>query len=65
MTVFTVGVGGDVDEGLLLEMASGSDKYFFADNQPDPDNGGEPMYVKQLQQIFSDIGAKRPVRLIQ
>lgn len=65
MTVFTVGVGGDVDEGLLSEMASGSDKYFFADNQPDPDNGGEPMYVKQLQQIFSDIGAKRPVRLIQ
>jgi len=65
MTVFAVGVGGDVDEGLLTEMASGADKYFFADNQPDPDNGGEPMYVRQLKKIFSDIGAKRPVRLIQ
>lgn len=65
MTVFAVGVGGDVDENLLSEMASGSDKYFFADNQPDPENGGQPMYVRQLRQIFSDIGAKRPVRLIQ
>lgn len=65
MTVFTVGVGGDVDADLLGEMASGPDKYFFADNQPDPDNGGQPKYVRQLRQIFSDIGAKRPVRLIQ
>lgn len=65
ITVFTVGVGGDVDEDLLSGMASGTDKYFFADNQPDPDNGGQPMYVRQLRQIFSDIGAKRPVRLIQ
>lgn len=64
MTVFTVGVGGDVNDELLSEMASGDDKYFFADNQPDPTTG-EPMYVKQLQQIFKDIGAKRPVRLIQ
>jgi von Willebrand factor type A domain len=64
MVVFTVGVGGDVNEDLLKQMSSGDDKYFFADNQPDPSTG-EPMYVRQLQQIFKDIGAKRPVRLIQ
>jgi hypothetical protein len=65
MTVFTVGVGGDVDEDLLSGMASGEDKYYFADNQPDPENGGQPLYVRQLREIFEDIGAKRPVRLIQ
>ncbi|HPF38366.1 MAG TPA: VWA domain-containing protein [Phycisphaerae bacterium] len=65
MTVFTVGVGGDVDEDLLTDMASSADNYYYADNAPDPDNGGQPYYVSQLQQIFQTLGGKRPVRLIQ
>lgn len=65
MSIFTVGVGGDVDEDLLTEMASSPDNYYYADNSPDPDNGGQPYYVKQLKDIFKTLGGKRPVRLIQ
>ncbi len=65
MTVFTVGVGGDVDEDLLTDMASKPENYYYADNAPDPDNGGQPFYVSQLKQIFQTLGGKRPVRLIQ
>ena len=38
--------------------------YFFADNTPDPNNNGLPMYVTQLQEIFETLGGRRPVRLI-
>ena len=65
MTIFTVGVGGDVDEDLLSAMASSPSNYYYADNAPDPDNGGNPMYVNQLREIFQTLGGKRPVRLIQ
>jgi hypothetical protein len=65
MTVFTVGVGGDVDEDLLTTMASSAENYFYADNAPDPDNGGNPLYIAQLKEIFETLGGKRPVRLIQ
>lgn len=65
ITVFTVGVGGDVDEDLLSDMASSAENYYYADNAPDPDNGNQPLYVNQLKQIFQTLGGKRPVRLIQ
>ncbi|MCB9853387.1 MAG: VWA domain-containing protein [Phycisphaerales bacterium] len=65
MTVFTVGVGGDVDDDLLTNMASSPDNYYYADNAPDPDNEGQPLYINQLKQIFQTLGGKRPVRLIQ
>ncbi len=65
MTVYTIGVGGDVDEALLGDLASSSEHYFFADNAPDPSNNGEPLYVNQLKEIFQTLGGKRPVRLIQ
>src|SRR5690606_3828972 len=65
MTIFTVGDGGDVDEDLLSAMASSPSNYYYADNAPDPDNGGNPMYVNQLREIFQTLGGKRPVRLIQ
>lgn len=65
MTVFTVGVGGDVDHDLLTDMASGETFYYYADNAPDPDNGGLPKYVNQLKQIFKELGGRRPIRLIQ
>lgn len=65
MTVFTIGVGGDLNEQLLIDMASRPEYYFFADGSPDPDNEGQPMYVEQLKQIFQTLGGKRPVRLIQ
>lgn len=65
MTVFTVGVGGDVDDSLLTSMASSPDNYYYADNAPDPDNGGQPYYINQLKDIFKTLGGKRPVRLIQ
>jgi len=65
MTVYTIGVGGDVDEDLLQDLASSPYHYFFADNAPDPENNGEPLYVNQLSQIFEILGGKRPVRLIQ
>lgn len=41
-----------------------TDNYFFADNTPDPDNNGLPMYVTQLEEIFQTLGGRRPVRLI-
>lgn len=65
MTLYTVGVGGDVNAGLCEDMASVPENYFFADNTPDPENDGQPMYVRQLQTIFETLGGKRPVRLIQ
>jgi len=65
MTVYVVGVGGDVDADLCSDLASTPDHYFFADSTPDPDNGFQPMYVNQLRAIFETLGGKRPVRLIQ
>ncbi len=65
MTVYTVGVGGDVNADLCEDIATSPEHYFFADNTPDPDNGGQPMYVTQLEEIFRTLGGKRPVRLIQ
>ncbi|MCG8403852.1 MAG: VWA domain-containing protein [Phycisphaerales bacterium] len=65
MTVYSIGVGGDVNEDLCIDMASTAEHYYFADNAPDPDNNNEPYYVNQLKQIFQTLGGKRPVRLIQ
>ncbi len=65
MTVYTIGVGGDVDETLLQDLATTVDHYYYADNAPDPENNGEPLYVNQLKDIFQTLGGKRPVRLIQ
>ncbi len=65
MTVFTIGVGGDVNEQMLIDMASGPDKYYYADNNPDPDNGGVPLYVNELKNIFRTIAGRTPVQLIQ
>jgi len=65
MTVFTIGVGGDVNEQMLIDMASGEDKYYYADNNPDPDNGGVPLYVNELKEIFRTIAGRTPVQLIQ
>ena len=65
MTVFTIGVGGDVNEEMLIDMASHPDKYYYADNNPDPDNGGVPLYVNQLREIFQTIAGRTPVQLIQ
>lgn len=64
-TVYTIGVGADVNAELCEELAGSAEHYFFADNSPDPDNGGQPMYVTQLQQIFQTLGGRRPVRLIR
>ncbi len=65
ITLYTVGVGADVDHDLLQQMADiGNGEYFFADSAPDPSTG-LPMYVTQLQEIFETLGGKRPVRLIQ
>lgn len=65
MTVYVVGVGGDVDSDLCSDLASTPDHYFFADSTPDPGNNFQPMYVNQLRAIFETLGGKRPVRLIQ
>lgn len=65
MTVYSVGVGADVNEALCIDMASSPDHYFFADNAPDPDNNGAPRYVNALREIFKTLGGRRPVRLIQ
>lgn len=65
MSIFTIGVGGDVNEDLLTEMASKPENYFFADNQPDPTKGGQPYYVAQLREIFRTLGGRRPVQLIK
>jgi len=64
MTVYTIGVGSDVNPELLTAMASQPDFYFFADSAPDPANGNLPKYVTQLEDIFENLGARRPVRLI-
>jgi hypothetical protein len=65
MTIYTVGVGGDANDGFLEQIAEiGHGEYFFADNAPDPDTG-VPQYVDKLQKIFKELGGKRPVRLIQ
>jgi hypothetical protein len=64
-TVYVIGVGGDVNSALCESLASTPENYFFADSTPDPDNGGQPVYVTRLQQIFETLGGKRPVRLIQ
>ncbi|HUN81983.1 MAG TPA: TadG family pilus assembly protein [Phycisphaerae bacterium] len=64
MTIYTIGVGGDANDGFLQQVAEiGHGEYFFADNTPDPQTG-QPLYVAQLQQIFQTLGGKRPVRLI-
>jgi len=65
MTVFTIGVGGDVNEDMLIDMATKPDMYYYADNNPDPDNGGVPLYVNQLKDIFRTIAGRTPVQLIQ
>lgn len=65
MTIYTIGVGGDVNEEMLIDIASEPENYYFADNAPDVTNGGQPLYVEQLKQIFQTLGGKRPVRLIQ
>lgn len=65
MTIYTIGVGGDANDGFLEDIATiGHGEYFFADNAPDPDTG-QPQYVEKLQEIFESLGGKRPVRLIQ
>lgn len=65
MTIYTVGVGGDANDGFLGTVAQiGNGEYFFADNTPDPATG-QPLYVAQLQEIFQTLGGKRPVRLIK
>lgn len=65
MTIYTIGVGGDANDGFLEDIAEiGHGEYFFADNAPDPSTG-VPQYVEQLQEIFQTLGGRRPVRLIQ
>jgi hypothetical protein len=65
MTVYTIGVGSDLDHDLLQQVADiGSGEYFFATSEPDPDTG-LPQYVEQLQEIFEELGGRRPVRLVQ
>ncbi len=65
MTIYSVGVGHDVDTDLMAQIAElGNGEYFQADSTPDPVTG-EPMYVTQLEEIFRTLGGKRPVRLIR
>ena len=54
-----------MNEPMLIEMASSPDKYYYADNNPDPDNEGAPIYVNQLKEIFRTIAGRTPVQLIQ
>ena len=65
ITVYTIGVGGDVNAELITALATSPEHYYFADNAPDPNNGGQPQYITQLKAIFQILGGKRPVRLIQ
>jgi hypothetical protein len=65
MTVYTIGVGGDVDLDLMSGLATTPQHFYYAENGPDPSNGNKPLYVNQLKEIFKQLGAKRPVRLIQ
>ncbi|MCK6456140.1 MAG: VWA domain-containing protein [Phycisphaerae bacterium] len=63
MTLYTIGVGADVDPELLQQIADiGDGEYFYADSTPD--ENGQPMYVTQLHEIFERLGSERPVRLI-
>ena len=63
ITVYTVGVGADVNPTLLESLATRPEYYFYADSAPGP--SGEPMYVEELKEIFQTLGGRRPVRLIQ
>jgi len=63
VTVYTVGVGADVNPDLLEDIASKPEYYFYADSDPGPD--GSPKYVEELKEIFESLGGRRPVRLIQ
>lgn len=65
IVIYTIGVGGDVNEQLCIEAATTPDHYYFADNAPDPDNNGQPKYVNQLKEIFQTLGGKRAIWLIQ
>ena len=65
MTIYSIGVGADVNAELCMDIASAPENYFFADNSPDPDNGGRPLYVNQLEDIFQTLGGRRPVNLIK
>ena len=65
IVIYTIGVGGDVNEQLCIDVATAPDHYFFADNAPDPANGGQPKYVNQLREIFETLGGKRTIWLIQ
>ncbi|MFO0972673.1 MAG: vWA domain-containing protein [Phycisphaerae bacterium] len=64
VTIYTIGLGADVDPQLLGHIAEiGKGEYFYADSAPDAT--GQPAYVTQLQTIFQQLGGKRPVRLIK
>ena len=63
ITIYTVGVGADVNPGLLQDIASKPDNYYYADSEPD--ETGAPKYVQELKEIFESLGGRRPVRLIQ
>ena len=63
ITIYTVGVGADVNPNLLEDIASKPEYYFYADSAPDA--SGKPKYVDELQEIFESLGGRRPVRLIQ
>lgn len=63
ITIYTVGVGADVNPDLLEDIASKPEYYFYADSEPDA--SGAPKYVDELQEIFESLGGRRPVRLIQ
>lgn len=65
MTVYTIGVGGDVDIDLMTNLATSPTHFYYAENGPDPDNDNKPLYVNQLKEIFKELGGRRPVRLIQ
>lgn len=63
ITIYTVGVGADVNPDLLEDIASKPENYYYADSAPDA--SGKPKYVEELQEIFEQLGGRRPVRLIQ
>jgi len=63
ITVYTVGVGADVNPTLLSSLATRPEYYFYADSAPDAT--GAPKYVAELKEIFNTLGGRRPVRLIQ
>ncbi|MCG8404629.1 MAG: VWA domain-containing protein [Phycisphaerales bacterium] len=65
ITIYSIGVGGDVNADLCTDIATTPGHYYFADNHPDPSNQGLPLYVNQLREIFQTLGGKRTVRLIQ